>query len=105
MSLLHQFPAHSLISKKLLFFLITVVFLLCILEIWLVNRLSTFGEQISKMQYSSQSLAMENQTLKNEIDGKVSLKTNFELAKLNAFEPVKNVFVVKSPDIALNIKN
>lgn len=103
MSLLHQLPAHSFFSKKLLFFLIIIAFLLCILEIWLVNRLSTFGEQISRMQYSGQALAMENQILKNEIDKKVSLRSNFELAKKSGFEQVKYVFVVKTPDIALNI--
>ncbi len=103
MSLLYQFPAQSLISKRILFSLIAIVFLLCILEIWLVNRLSTFGEQISKMQHSSQAFRMENQILKNEIDKKTSFSTNSQLAKNNGFEPVKNIAVVKSPNIALNV--
>lgn len=76
--------------------------MLGILEIWLVNRLSTYGEEISKMQYASQSLSRENQILKNEIDKKGSLHKNLTLAGSVGFEPVKEVFVVKSPGIALN---
>lgn len=70
-----------------------------------MNSLSSNGEQISKMQYNSQSIARENQILKNEIDRRISLKENFEIAKNNGFEPVENVFVVKTPNIALNINN
>lgn len=105
MSLSHKFPAQNLISKKMLFLLIAVVFSLCLLEIWLVNRLSTYGEQISKMQHASQVLSMENQILKNEIDKKTSLNSSLGLVENEGYVPVKNVFVVKSPDIALNFNN
>ncbi len=103
--MIHKFPQTLLISKKILAVLLVLLFLVSLLEIWLVNRLATYGTEISKMQYSAERLKRENQVLKNQIDEQASLTTSYRKATELGFQGVKNVYYLKSQDIALNNAN
>lgn len=100
--MIHKFPQSLLISRKILAVLLVLLFLVSLLEIWLVNRLATYGMEISKMQYSAEGLKRENQVLKNQIDEQASLTVNYQKAAELGFESIKNVYYLKSQDIALN---
>lgn len=71
--LLHRLESVHLISRKLLIFLVALVVLAIILEIWVVNRLSTYGEKMTHIENASRILKMENEILRNKIDSFSSL--------------------------------
>lgn len=100
--MIHKFPQTLLISRKILVALVILLFLVSLLEIWLVNRLATYGTEISKIQYSAEGLKRENQVLKNQIDEQSSLTVNYRKAAELGFGSIKNVYYLKSQDIALN---
>ena len=80
-----------------------VLFIGIFLEIWLVNRLSTYGQKIFQLERSSISLKMENQILINQIDKKASL-AEIEKEAINlGFEKKISVEYLKvTTDVALN---
>src|SRR5579862_8539412 len=63
----------SLNPRKLIYLFIGIFFLVIILEIWTVNRLSTYGEQINKIEQLSSDLQLQNDILKDDIAKKSSL--------------------------------
>lgn len=88
--------------KKIIGLIILVVGLVAVLEIWTVNRLATYGEQLSKLEQIKGSLSTENELLENQIAEKSSLSHLSEQAAAEGFRPIRDVAVVKKLDIALN---
>lgn len=72
--------------KKVALGLGAILLLGIILEIWLVNRLSTYGEQISRLEKTALDLQLENQILKNQIDQKKSIQFVAKQAKDLGFD-------------------
>lgn len=102
MSLIHKFSTYSLLPKKIIFGLGLLFCLAVILEIWLTNRLSTYGEEIAKIEQASTNLEVENQILMNQADQKSSLvEIKNQAAKLG-FETMHNVQYLQGVSVALN---
>lgn len=72
-----------------------------ILEIWSVNRLASFGEQIDKLEKAQADLRLKNQILKNEIAQKTSLAQSEKYALTLGFEQAKTQYL-QNPSLALN---
>jgi len=77
--------------KKLLALILVVVAVVAIMEIWMVNRLATYGEQLSKLDQIQDSLVTENELIENEIAQKSSLSHLGEAAKEQGFYTIKNI--------------
>ena len=90
--------------KKRYLILITaaVLFLGLILEIWVMNRLSTFGEQIVKLERSAAELKLENKILENQIAEKSSLRAVKEYSRVLAFTNIKNITYIKPSEVAFS---
>ncbi len=78
-------------GRKILVTFLIILVLTMVTEIWSLNRLSTFGDQISKLEQTRQELTLENLLLKNQIDERASLKKMVEYASLYGFIKPKNV--------------
>lgn len=102
---LEKFALNFFITRKILTILFLILILGIILEIWIVNRLSTYGAQISKIETASANLRIENQVLKNKLDLQSSINVIEEKAKEMGFEKIKKVNAILPPDIALNSSN
>ncbi len=89
------------LRKKIIFSLLLVIISLTLVEIWVVNRLSTYGEQISKFESSQALLKTENQLIKNRIAQAASLKETEEKAKLAGFDKAQDIQFIKTFDLAL----
>ena len=70
------------------------------LEIWMVNRLATYGEQLSKLEEIKGKLLTENELLENEIAAKSSLSHLGEQARSEGFVPIRNIEVIGASDSA-----
>lgn len=88
--------------KKIIGLILLVVAGVAVLEIWMVNRLATYGEQLSKLEEIKGSLTTENELLENDIAEKSSLSHLGEKAKAEGFIPIKTLKYVKetAQDIA-----
>ncbi len=104
MALLHRIQSYPMLSKKILGTLVLVVLLVAILEIWLVNRLSTYGQGIAKLEQSAQEIQMQNQILKNQIDLASSLVTIQERAKNLGFQSIHKLQYLRPVDVAFNFR-
>lgn len=102
MVLVHHFTNYPYLTKKILLTLFLILFLGVVLEIWLVNRLSTLGEEISKLQYASEGLRLENQVLKNQIDKLSSLQSISSQVEELGFSKVANIQYLQQRGVALN---
>lgn len=71
-----------------------------ILEIWMVNRLSTYGTKIEQLQEAEVNLKLENQILENQIAQNNSLAQIEERSSLLGFGNTKNLEYIKSPALA-----
>lgn len=71
-----------------------------ILEIWMVNRLSTYGTKIEQLQEAEVNLKLENQILENQIAQNSSLAQIEERSSLLGFGNTKNLEYIKSPALA-----
>jgi cell division protein FtsL len=81
--------------KKLLALILVVVAVVAVMEIWMVNRLATYGEQLSKLDEIKDSLVTENELLENEIAEKSSLSHLGEAAYEQGYAPIKKIEYVK----------
>lgn len=90
------------VQKKHLIFAILIVLPLVILEIWSVNRLSTLGVEIRKLEQTKTALDLENKVLGNEIAKRSSLQRIEQAGKLLGFEKVKSMQKVEPMDLASN---
>lgn len=79
-----------------------IILIVAVLEIWSVNRMATYGAEITKLEHSKSVLKLENQLLENEIAQRSSL-TNIERYRIYlGFEKVKKIEQVKDFGLALN---
>lgn len=72
-----------------------IVIPVIVLEIWSLNRLSTYGEQISSLEKTKASLKLDNQILENEIAQKSSLRIMENISKSYGFKNISKVEYVK----------
>lgn len=89
-------------SRKIILTLSLVLLIGIILEIWVVNRLSTYGEKISKLEKAAAILKLENQVLKNKVDLKSSIQEIEIRAKEAGFVKINKLQYLLPLDIALN---
>ncbi len=89
-------------GKKIVIFLVVLMVFAAVLEIWVVNRLATFGSQINKLEKNKSALTLQNQILKNQIAQDSSLKVIETKARVLGFEPIKNIQYIKDSGLALN---
>lgn len=61
-------------SKSIIKLVASVVFVALVLEIWVVNSLSTYGNRLAEIKKSEQELIMENQILENQVASYGSLR-------------------------------
>lgn len=90
------------LKRKLVITLIVVIIFVVTIEIWVSNRLSTFGEKINGLESTKYSLALENDYLKNQIAQKKSLNLNEKKSALLGFEKIKNIQYIKDQEVAVN---
>lgn len=79
---------------------VAILFLVLVLEIWMMNRLSTFGDKINQLKVNKASLILENQVLENRIARKVSLLNIESKASQQGLQSVKNIEYIKAPALA-----
>lgn len=83
------------LKRKLVITLVLVIIFVVMVEIWVANRLSTFGEKINGLESTKYSLALENDYLKNQIAQKKSLTLNEKKSKSLGFDKMKNIQYIK----------
>src|SRR3989344_8635729 len=81
--------------KKILIVVSLIVIPVVVLEIWSVNRLATFGVQISELERSKDILKLENQILENKIAEKSSLFIVESMVKKYGYSKAKNIEYLK----------
>lgn len=81
---------------------ITAVFILAILliELWTVNRLSTYGDKIQGLKEAQARLELENQVLENIIAQESSLNVLEKRATLLGFGSVKTFQYLNPQNLA-----
>lgn len=102
MTFFTRLETENLFRRKLLLFVALLIVLTVILEIWVVNRLSTYGGKISKLEETKAMLTLENKILENEIAKNSSLFNMEKYSKNLSFEKIKDIQYLKPSDIALN---
>lgn len=65
-------------------------FVVLMLEIWMTNRLSTYGSKIEEMKEAQAKLTLENQVLENQVAQKSSLLSLESKAGQLGFNSIKN---------------
>lgn len=73
---------------------------LTILEIWLVNRLSSFGQRMHQLMLTQATLELENQLLENQLALKTSLNYLSLKSEQLGFVSNKDVQYLKPPSVA-----
>ena len=92
----------SYFKRKLVIGIVLLVIFVVTLEIWVANRLSTFGEKINSLESTKYSLELENDYLRNQVAQKKSLLLNQKKSMNLGFNKIKNVEYIKDSGIALN---
>lgn len=82
-------------NRKILFAVILFIIIITIIEIWVVNRLSTFGAQILALEKSQESLKLENKILENQIAEKAALIKVKEESKKMGFDSIQKIEYIK----------
>lgn len=82
---------------KVVALFLVVVF---VLEIWMVNRLSTYGKKIEELKVIEANLQLENQVLENSIAQRASLGQIEEKSTKLGFGSIKNPEYIKSSPLA-----
>lgn len=75
-----------------------VVFLL--IEIWAVNRLSSYGDRLNQIKNSQARLELENQILENKIAQKSALSYIEQYSVSLGFGQAKSVEYLNFPEVA-----
>lgn len=96
MNVVHKLNSQPLLNKKTIVTIILVIIAVVVLEIWSVNRLASFGHQISKLEQTKLDLILENQVLENQIAKESSLQEAETKANYLGFSKVKNVEYIQS---------
>lgn len=79
---------------------VVTLLIIFFLEIWMVTRLSTYGNKIQEMKDNKANLLLENQILENAISEKSSLALIEKKALLLGFEPIKKIESIKPSGLA-----
>lgn len=87
--------------KRILISLVIALLTLIILEIWSVNRLATFGADLSKIEQARQDLTIENQILEDQIAKASSLQEVSKDAQVIGFGNFSNFSYLNLPSLAL----
>ncbi len=90
------------LKRKIVIALVLIIVFVITLEIWVSNRVSTFGEKINGLESTRYSLQLENDYIKNQIAQKKSLKLNQKKSTNLGFEKSKKFEYMKVSPIALN---
>lgn len=99
MLLFRSFELGAILRKKIIVVLVLLLIAFSIVEIWVVNRLSTYGEQISQLEETRTNYVLENQVLQNQIDSASSLGEIEEAVKIFGFEKIKNIEYLTISDL------
>lgn len=71
-----------------------------VLEIWAVNRLSTYGYKIQEIEQAEVALNLENQILENKISQQSSLINIENKASDLGFATISKIDYLKTPSLA-----
>lgn len=93
---------NSWTRKKIVTFLLILITIMVVLEIWSVNRLANFGSEINKLDRIKVELKIENQLLRNQISSNSSLNETEKYASLLGFEKTKQIDHLGDQGLALN---
>lgn len=100
------------IKRRIVLFCLIAIVSVVVLEIWVMNRLSTYGEKIGEIEHAIESLRLENQILENKVAQKSSLYqlkkygANLGLDKIKKIEyidPNQDVFRAANIDKSLTV--
>lgn len=92
--------SKGLLNKKILTVL-SVTFLVClVIEVWTVNRLSSYGAKLNQIKSAQINLELQNQVLENEIAQKTALSYIEKAADSLGFANIKNIEYLNSPVVA-----
>lgn len=83
-------PLIKIIKIGLVVFVVGVV-----IEVLIINRLSTYGEKINQIEREKTQLELENADLKDKLFHKISLNQSSKMAEYLGFEPIKNIQYIK----------
>jgi hypothetical protein len=89
-------------KRKIVIGLVLLIIFFVTIEIWVANRLATFGEKINGLEATKYSLQLENDYIKNQIAQKKSLNLNQKKSLFLGFGKIKNIEYIKEHPIALN---
>lgn len=81
------FEPQKKIFRLIKIFLCFLV-IIFVLEIWVSNRLSTYGKQIQDIKQIQTKLILENQVLENSIAQNMSLSKIEQMAVALGFSPI-----------------
>lgn len=88
-------------GRKLVLVLFILITMGAMMQIWVLNRLSTFGERINQIERNKTALKMENQILENQIAQYSALqKIKVQAANLG-FKSINQIEYWKSDGLAL----
>lgn len=79
---------------------IAVFLAVIFLEIWMVNRLSTYGSKIQQLKVAQDSLILENQVLQNQLAENTALVNVEQKAASLGFSTVQNYDYFKASMLA-----
>jgi hypothetical protein len=96
------YQLRFLSRRKFIMTLFVILSLGVILQIWVMNRMATFGEQLTGIEQTKSELTMENQILENQIAQASSLQTIKFYASNLGFRSISKVTYVHTPDLASN---
>lgn len=88
-------------SRKVIATGIALLLIMLVAEIWSLNRLATFGTQITKFESASAALRMENEMLQNKTAELTSLNTIESHALILGFRPIHSIEYISANDVAL----
>lgn len=88
-------------SKLLIRALGVTFFLTLMLQIWMVNRLSSFGDKLNQIKADQKQVELQNIILENSIAKLSSLETVEKQALVLGFMETKDVAFLKSQSVAL----
>lgn len=89
-------------KRKIVIGLVLLVIFVVTLEIWVANRLSTFGEKINQLESTKYSLTLENDYLRNQVAQKKSLSLNQKKSLNLGFDKIKKIEYIKDSGFAFN---
>src|SRR5579871_5410004 len=91
----------NLERRKIILLTIIIFLVVALIEIWAVNRLSTYGEKLSAIEQQKQELTLENQTLQDEIATRSSLSEVQKYATAFGFSDKTTVSYLPGEGLAL----